>query len=386
MKETVKEFSTRALLKELLTNKDVVFLDTETTGVGSEDEVVELSVVSGDGNCLFDEMFKPNVPMTAEAEKVSHITDDMLKNKPTLGENYLNIKTLLNDKILVGWNIDFDIRLLKQTASSFNETLNLDEDNTIIDLMKVFGDAMDSQGVWLKQDEVQQAYHWDNAEKHRALDDVLDMVKLCEKYVEGAEHDDIIEHVPEKKRIRIEKARANENNYKSAYKEEKTKKPKEPSYKKYLTPYLENKKIDEIAKEIGVQSNTVKYNLYKAMDAGETEYKKLCEKYEEKKAELDRIYSELHGDDFISKIRTIGGYKYKEIANKLDNCGAKMEQLYDYIYVKTHNIKDENELDDSLLKEMEENTINISDEQELNSILTKEEFVKMEEKDDEIEL
>ena len=58
--------------------KDFVILDTETTGIQSTDEVIELGIVASDGTVLFDELFRPTVRMSDEAAKVTGISQEML--------------------------------------------------------------------------------------------------------------------------------------------------------------------------------------------------------------------------------------------------------------------------------------------------------------------
>ncbi|HQF69216.1 MAG TPA: hypothetical protein PL171_06005, partial [Anaerolineaceae bacterium] len=40
-----------------------VYLDTETTGIGSVDEIVEISVIDHDGAQLFSKLVKPTRPI-----------------------------------------------------------------------------------------------------------------------------------------------------------------------------------------------------------------------------------------------------------------------------------------------------------------------------------
>ena len=44
-------------------NSDFVVLDTETTGLDSRAEIVEISIIDKHGNTLFDSLIKPKNPI-----------------------------------------------------------------------------------------------------------------------------------------------------------------------------------------------------------------------------------------------------------------------------------------------------------------------------------
>lgn len=363
-KYTQKEFENLSLFKELLNNDRVVFLDTETTGVNDEAEFCELAIANNKGEVLLDRMIKPSVPMTEGASQVSGITDEMLKNKPEYKEIHNDIKNVTDGKVIVGWNLDFDIRIIKQTSEKNGEVIDLN-DNTVIDLMKVFGDYFKTN-VWLKQDEVGQAFKM-NSEKHRALDDVLDMIELCKNVVNEKEHDDIINHVPEKKKEKILRERMGEND---TSKLKDNKKVREPAYKKYVSLWNNNKDTNEIATELNVQENTVKQNLYKAMDVGEIEYKKLCAAYEDKINEFEKMANNYLKDNFSDTLKEISGYKYTDLREKLEKIGAKLDQFHDYLYNQFHKTNDDKKLDidESLLGDIQE--ANMDDEVTKKTLVT----------------
>lgn len=91
---------------------ECVILDTETTGLGHGDKIVELSVIDLYGNTLYNQMFDPQMPMPDNASRVNGITDDMLKGKPTFEAELPAINKVLANKILIGWNVPFDEKML----------------------------------------------------------------------------------------------------------------------------------------------------------------------------------------------------------------------------------------------------------------------------------
>ncbi len=94
--------------------KTLVFLDTETTGIGPDDRLCQLAFVT-EGE-TYNELFKPPIRIPAEASAVTHITNKMVADKPTFQDSldYPRIKSLLEDPntIMVAHNAQFDEAML----------------------------------------------------------------------------------------------------------------------------------------------------------------------------------------------------------------------------------------------------------------------------------
>jgi exodeoxyribonuclease X len=93
----------------------MVVIDTETTGLGKEDQVIELAAAWEGGHNHF--LVKPSVPVSPEARAVHHIPDKVLDNcgnaatwRPYLGDVFAR-----HPGPLVGHNVAFDIGMIKQT-------------------------------------------------------------------------------------------------------------------------------------------------------------------------------------------------------------------------------------------------------------------------------
>ena len=61
-----------------------VFLDTETTGIGLSDVVIEVAVVDSNGEMLFNGLINPERPIPEESSKVHGITNEMVKDALTM--------------------------------------------------------------------------------------------------------------------------------------------------------------------------------------------------------------------------------------------------------------------------------------------------------------
>ncbi len=155
-----------------------VFLDTETTGLGQKDEIVEIAVIDHQGTTLIDSLIKPSRPIPADATRVHWITDEMVQKAPAWPILWTTqIRPILNNRIIVAYNSDFDKSMIEQANLRYQvkvrETLNY------FDLLKLYSQF---RGEW---DGVRRSYRYfslDEAGKtsgiafpnaHRAVADTL---------------------------------------------------------------------------------------------------------------------------------------------------------------------------------------------------------------------
>lgn len=101
--------------KKLLIPDDALIIDTETTGIGIDDEVVELAVLDLSGRCLYESLFHSSKAISPEASKINGLLDSDLQGAPNYREEYETIRTLCQGHPVLGYCPDFDIRLLRQT-------------------------------------------------------------------------------------------------------------------------------------------------------------------------------------------------------------------------------------------------------------------------------
>lgn len=97
---------------------DYVFLDTETTGFKDDDEVIQVGIVDQNGKPVVDTLVKPTKPI--ENTKHHGFTDEDVKDAPDFGEVYLQITTAVKGKLIVAYNLDYDLRLLNQSAAKYD--------------------------------------------------------------------------------------------------------------------------------------------------------------------------------------------------------------------------------------------------------------------------
>lgn len=100
-------------------NEQLIFLDTETTGneIGT-DRLCQVCFKVGEA--IHTEYFKPPLPMSVKSMSITHITNEMLTDKPAFAESTMSVELqkLLNDGVLVAHNAKFDIAMLEAEGIS----------------------------------------------------------------------------------------------------------------------------------------------------------------------------------------------------------------------------------------------------------------------------
>lgn len=94
-------------------------LDTETTGVGKQDQICQVGIIDKNGDVVLDTLVKPTVCISSGASAVSGITNEMVKDAPNFMDVYTDISSILAGSTLIAYNMDFDWRMLKQSAKVY---------------------------------------------------------------------------------------------------------------------------------------------------------------------------------------------------------------------------------------------------------------------------
>ncbi len=97
---------------------DVLYLDTETTGLGNTDEIVDIAVVDNAGRVLLDTLVKPRRSIPSDAIAIHGISNQMVLNAPEWPDVYRRLVELLAGfRHVVVYNADFDRRLIGQCCA-----------------------------------------------------------------------------------------------------------------------------------------------------------------------------------------------------------------------------------------------------------------------------
>lgn len=93
----------------------IVFFDVESTGITDDDKIIQLSAIRYFGNkevSRFDTYINPCRRIPAKATEINGITDDMVANAPIINEVQSQFLEFIQDAVLVGYNVSFDLRLI----------------------------------------------------------------------------------------------------------------------------------------------------------------------------------------------------------------------------------------------------------------------------------
>lgn len=164
-------------LARKILEKKPVYLDTETTGLSQQDEIVEIAVLDHDGSLLVDKLVKPSKNIPAEATQIHHITDDMVVSARKWPILWTEIRPILSNRLIAIYNAEFDLRMMRQSYEIYR--LSWKEKFDTLDVLDLYARFY---GQW---DSYRRNYRYQslaNAGKqckinlpnsHRAKDDVM---------------------------------------------------------------------------------------------------------------------------------------------------------------------------------------------------------------------
>jgi len=101
----------------LASDPEVVYLDTETTGLGGGAEVVDIAVVGHDGRVLFETLVRPVTPIPPDASAIHGIRDADVAGAPGWPEIHDRLCRLLTGRPIVVYNAAFDRRIVAQCCA-----------------------------------------------------------------------------------------------------------------------------------------------------------------------------------------------------------------------------------------------------------------------------
>ncbi len=162
---------------ELATNP--VYLDTETTGMGKSDTVIEISVIDDNQAPLVDTLVRTNKAIPRDAERIHGITQDMTRNAPTWPEIWQEVEAALQGRAVAVYNVGFDVRMIKQTHTQHWMNWKLPAGTRFFDVMEIYAQFL---GEWDPARKRFRYHSLSNAGKqagislpntHRAHDDCL---------------------------------------------------------------------------------------------------------------------------------------------------------------------------------------------------------------------
>lgn len=152
----------------------ILIIDTETTGLSEDAEVIQFAAVWADGFIADNLFIRPShTKEWPEAMKINHISPEDLKDCPTMPEVLGRInKTVQHAQAIVGYNVNFDLIRLHRNG------VNYRPGTLFVDLMapfaKVYGqyDEEKKRYKYQKLSTCAKYYGYKGTQWHNAMDDV----------------------------------------------------------------------------------------------------------------------------------------------------------------------------------------------------------------------
>lgn len=112
-KEVSRKFKGKSLIEY---PDDFVIFDIETTGLNSKtDEIIEIGAIKVNNNQIvdtFSTLIKPEYLIDPFITSLTGITNEMVKDAPFIKEVLLSFLNFIDDDILIGHNVNFDINFI----------------------------------------------------------------------------------------------------------------------------------------------------------------------------------------------------------------------------------------------------------------------------------
>ncbi len=116
-------------------NQPFIVFDIETTGFSPEhDRIIEIGAVKVENGMIqetFSELINPEMNISPKIVELTGITNDMVKDKPTIDIVLPKFIEFINDAALVAHNAIFDVPFIKNKQKK----LGIDKDYTVLDTL-----------------------------------------------------------------------------------------------------------------------------------------------------------------------------------------------------------------------------------------------------------
>lgn len=183
-----------------LPHDQIVCVDTETTGLDPEkDEVLQVSIVDGDGKELLNTLVRPKKRRRwPKAESINGISWSDVKEMPELLELKGDIERIINGaSLLVGYNLPFDIDMLSAGGINIRQT-------EMFDVMREFSFAFGKynerfgRNQFMKLSNARSHYGIRTNNAHDAFADALSTIQIFHKLINDPDYTGHFSPVPTK--------------------------------------------------------------------------------------------------------------------------------------------------------------------------------------------
>lgn len=161
----------RKMFRLLTSGETFVAFDTETTGLNTENcRIIEIGAVRFDQNGIidtFNSLINPDQEIPLNITEITNINNQMVKDSPKIYQVLPKFLDFLTDSIVIGHNIQFDLRFLEAECLRNNFPVIK---NTVIDTLQFSRWALPELKKY-KQSIIADYFGVNIEAAHRAYDD-----------------------------------------------------------------------------------------------------------------------------------------------------------------------------------------------------------------------
>ena len=169
---------------EYLLNNTFVVFDLETTGLDTNTckivEIGAVKIVEGVIVSQFSTFVNPQEHIPEQATLKNNITDDMVKDAPTIEQVFPDFYKFIENSVLVAHNIGYDFPIINRYAKSFGYEINNEKQDTLLLSQKHLGQL--KKHILSK---VCEHFNIPLINAHRAVNDTIATAKVFLKLVEN---------------------------------------------------------------------------------------------------------------------------------------------------------------------------------------------------------
>jgi DNA polymerase-3 subunit epsilon len=103
-----------AWAQEMLSRDNAIILDTETTGLDDDSEIVQLSIIGIEGEVILDTLIKPLDDIPAAATAIHGIDTRRVQHAPYFETVWPVVVEVIEGKTLVIYNSAYDLKIMRQ--------------------------------------------------------------------------------------------------------------------------------------------------------------------------------------------------------------------------------------------------------------------------------
>ena len=186
---------------EFVKNKNIVVLDVETTGIkANTDKIIELYMLKVNNNEFVDEYyskFNPEIEIPLFISNLTGIYQWHVDSSPTITQEIENIKNFIDDSVVIGHNLKFDLSFLNYNLINNGFDILSNEN---IDTLRLSRALLRNKVRNHKLSTLSQFFKTTNKNNHNSKDDVLTTYE-------------VLRHLGNNKKINNKKSISDLNNF-----------------------------------------------------------------------------------------------------------------------------------------------------------------------------